>query len=213
MRATHRGLIGTLALAALSGGASVVAAQAPNSGTVLHVSPYVGYMVFGDYLKGPVGTSLTNAPGPIYGTQVGLSLAPNISLVGNVGYTASDIQIGVPILGGVSVGHSSMLIYDADLEYNLGAAKAGSMPFSPFVQGGVGAIHYNIDESIITTKATNFAGNIGAGADVTVSKGVALRLLAKDYIGQFNFKDATGLNISGQTANNFAFSAGLRFDF
>lgn len=213
MRALHRGLTGALSLVTLFSAAPTLAAQAPNSGTVLHVSPYVGYMVFGDYLKGPVGTTLTNAPGAIYGTQVGLSLAPNVSLVGNIGYTSSDIQIGVPFLGGVSVGHSSMLIYDADLEYNLGSAKAGSMPFSPFVQGGAGAIHYNIDESIVSTKATNFAANVGAGADVTVSKGVALRLLAKDYIGQFNFKDATGLNISGQTANNFAFSAGLRFDF
>ncbi|HVX41252.1 MAG TPA: outer membrane beta-barrel protein [Gemmatimonadaceae bacterium] len=213
MRASHRVLTGILSLAALFGGASTIAAQAPNSGTVLHVSPYVGYMVFGDYIKGPIGTSLTNAPGPIYGTQVGLSLAPNLSLVGNIGYTASDMQIGVPFLGGISVGHSSMLLYDADLEYNLGSSKAGGLPFSPFVQGGAGAVHYTIDESILTTHATNFAANVGAGADVTVSKGIALRLLAKDYIGQFNFKDATGLNLSGQTANNFAFSAGLRFDF
>ncbi len=213
MRVIHRGLIGVLSLAALVGGAPVLAAQAPNTGTVLHVSPYVGYMVFGDYIKGPVGTSLTNAPGAIYGTQVGLSLAPNVSLVGNIGYTASDIQVGVPFLGGVSVGHSSMLIYDADLEYGVGASKAGSMPFSPFVQAGVGAIHYNINESILNTQATNLAGNVGVGADLTVSRGIALRVLAKDYIGKFNFQDATGLNLSGQTANNFAFSAGLRFDF
>ena len=69
-------------------------AQAPGSGTVLHVSPYVGYMVFGDYLSGPLGTTLSNAPGMMYGTQVNLSLAPQLSLVGNLGYTASDIKVG-----------------------------------------------------------------------------------------------------------------------
>jgi hypothetical protein len=188
-------------------------AQAPGSGTVLHISPYAGFMVFGDYLKGPLGTSVSNAPAPIYGTQVGLSLAPNLSLIGNIGYTQSDIKVGVPILGGLSVGHSAMLIYDGGLEYNLGTLKTGAMPFSPFVQAGVGAIRYNIDESILHTEATNLTGNLGIGADLSVGKGMALRLLAKDYIGKFNFKDATGFDISGETAHNFAFSAGLRLDF
>ena len=193
--------------------AAPLAAQAPGSGTVLHVSPYVGYMIFGDYLKGPVGTTLSNAPGPVYGAQVGLSLAPNLSLVGNLGYSATDIKIGVPFLGGVSVGHSSLLLYDADLEYNLGAAKGGAASFSPFVQAGAGAMRYKVDESILSTNATNFAGNVGLGADFTVGRGMALRVLAKDYIGKFNFKDATGLGINGETAHNLAFTAGLRFDF
>lgn len=190
-----------------------VLAQAPGSGTVLHVSPYAGVMVFGDYLKGPLGTSVSNAPAPIYGAQLGLSLAPNLSLIGNIGYTQSDIKVGIPILGGLSVGHSAMLIYDGGLEYNLGSSKAGAMPLSPFVQAGVGAIRYNIDESILHTEATNLAGNVGVGADLTVSRGMSLRLLAKDYIGKFNFKDATGFDISGQTSHNWALSAGLRFDF
>jgi hypothetical protein len=193
--------------------AAPVFAQAPESGTVLHVSPYAGYMVFGNYLSGPLGTSVSNAPGMLYGTQVNLSLAPQLSLVGNLGYTASDIKVGIPILGGVSVGHSSMLIYDAGLEYNLGAATEKTLPIAPFFQAGVGAIRYNIDESFITTQATNFAGNVGVGADYTLSRGIALRFLAKDYIGKFNFHDATGLGISGNTAHNWALSAGLRFDF
>ncbi|MDB4875844.1 MAG: hypothetical protein JWM41_2290 [Gemmatimonadetes bacterium] len=188
-------------------------AQAPGSGTVLHVSPYLGYMVFGNYLNGPLGTSLSNAPGALYGTQVGLSLAPNLSLIGNLGYSASDMKIGIPFLGGVSVGHSSMLIYDAGLEYNLGSAKAGRTALSPFVQAGVGAMRYDINASVLTTTATNLAGNVGVGADFTIAKGMALRVLAKDYIGKFNFQDATGLGINGATAHNWALTAGMRFDF
>jgi hypothetical protein len=99
----HRLLIGATAIVGALSVATPVVAQAPGSGTVLHVSPYVGVMVFGDYLRGPLGTSVSNAPAPIYGTQVGLSLAPNLSLVGNIGYTQSDIRVGVPILGGLSV--------------------------------------------------------------------------------------------------------------
>jgi hypothetical protein len=37
--------------------------------------------------------------------------------------------------------------------------------------------------------------------------------MAKDYIGQFNFQDATGFGLTGQTANNFALTGGLKFDF
>ncbi|HEY9225978.1 MAG TPA: outer membrane beta-barrel protein [Gemmatimonadaceae bacterium] len=211
MRRLHRILIAAASVIAIG---TPAVAQAPLSGKVLHISPYAGVMMFGDYLDGPLGTRLTNAPGALYGAQVGLSLAPELSLIGNVGYTASDMEVGVPILGGVSVGHGSMLIYDAGLEYNLGSLLHEGMPMSPFVQAGVGAIRYDIDAaSVLSTKATNFAANIGAGADVTLGNGFALRLLARDFIGKFNFKDATGLGISGNTSHNWAFSAGMRFDF
>ena len=213
MRSLHRLFIASASVATSLATAMPAVAQAPGSGTVLHVSPYVGYMVFGDYLKGPIGTTLSNAPGLLYGAQVGLSLSPNLSLIGNVGYSASDIKVGIPFLGGVSVGNSSMLIYDAGLEYNFGSSKAGSMPLSPFIQAGAGAMRYNINESILNTQATNFAGNVGVGADLTLGRGLALRVLAKDYIGKFNFQDATGLGINGDVAHNFALSAGLRFDF
>lgn len=193
---------------------ATASAQAANSGTVLHVSPYAGVMVFGNYLSGPLGTTLTNKPGMLYGTQVGLSLSPELSLVGNIGYTSSNIDVGLPIIGGVSVGTSSTLIYDADLEYAIGSMKSGNTAFTPFVQAGVGAMRYDIKAvSVLTTQATNFAGNVGVGADFAVSKGMALRLLAKDYIGKFNFQDATGLGVDGSTAHNFGLTAGLRFDF
>lgn len=209
MRTFIRSLLATLVVAP-----SVLSAQAPNSGTVLHVTPYAGVMLFGNYLNGPLGATLTNKPGMLYGTQVGLSLSPELSLVGNLGYTSSSIDVGLPIVGGVSVGHSSTLIYDADLEYQLGAIRNGTSTITPFVQGGVGAMRYDIDAaSVLTTNATNFAGNVGLGADVTVGRGVAVRFLARDYIGKFNFKDAVGVGVDGSTAHNFGLTAGLRFDF
>jgi hypothetical protein len=189
-------------------------AQEAYSGKVLSIAPYAGVMVFGNYLSGPFGTSLTNKPGMLYGTQVGLKLAPQLSLVGNLGYTSSDIDVGLPIIGGVSVGHSSTLLYDADLQYSLGSMRSGGTSFTPFVQGGVGAMRYDINAvSVLATQATNFAGNVGVGADVALGPGMALRLLAKDYIGRFDFRDATGIGIDGSTAHNFGLTAGLRFDF
>jgi hypothetical protein len=205
--------IRSLVVAASVVAAGTLGAQAPESGNTFKVTPYAGYMFFGDYLKGPLGTSITNAPGLMYGTQINMPIAPNLSLVGNLGYTSSDIQIGVPFFGGISAGHSTMYMYDAGLEYDFRPSKSGSVPFTPFITGGVGAMHYNIDEDFATTQATNLAGNVGLGADFVVGRGVALRLMAKDYIGQFNFQDATGLGLTGQTANNFALTAGLKFDF
>jgi hypothetical protein len=210
MRAFIRTSLAALVAAPLA----AAAAQAPNTGSVLHVSPYAGVMVFGNYLDGPFSTTLTNKPGMLYGTQVGLSLSPQLSLIGNIGYTSSDIDVGLPIVGGISVGNSSTLIYDAGLEYGLGSMRSGTTALTPFVQAGVGAMRYDIEAaSILTTTTTNFAGNIGIGADVAMGKGMALRLLAKDYIGKFDFKDAIGIDVDGSTAHNFGFTAGLRFDF
>lgn len=180
------------------------------SGKVLQLTPYAGYMRFGDYLEGPLGTSLSNASAPVYGGQLGLKLAPAVSLVGNLAYSRADVQVGVPFLGGISVGHSTMLIYDGGLQFDVPTA---GLPVAPFVQAGVGAIRYDIDQSFLHTEATNLAGNVGVGADLPLGRSAGLRLMAKDYIGKFDFKEASSFDLQGQTAHNWAFTAGLRLDF
>ena len=150
----------------------------------------------------------------MYGTQVDLSLAPKLSLVGNIGYTTSDIKVGIPILGGVSVGHSSMLIYDAGLEYNFGCDDGARDADRAIHSGGrrrdslrhrrVGDQHTG--DEFRRQRRRRRRLHARAAASRCGSS-------AKDYIGKFNFQDATGLGISGNTAHNFALSAGLRFDF
>jgi len=198
------------------GVASIASAQAPApmlAGTAFELTPYAGYMIFGDYLKGPLGTSISNAPGTLYGVQLGMKLYPNVSLIGNIGYTSSDVTVGVPFLGGYSIAHSSTLLYDGGLQLDLPMTTASGFRLKPFAQIGAGAMRYNVDASILQTNATNFAANVGAGADVALGRTMGLRLMAKDYIGKFNFQDATHLDVQGQTANNWALSAGLRFNF
>jgi hypothetical protein len=183
------------------------------TGKAFDLTPYAGYMVFGDYIKGPLGTSLSNAPAPVFGAQLGMRLAPNVSLVGNVATTSSDIKAGIPIIGGFSVAHSNLLLYDAGLQLDIPVTTMGGTSLSPFVQAGAGAIRYDITQSLLSAKATNFAANVGLGADVALGNGLGVRVMAKDYIGKFDFKDATFLDFSGQTAHSFAFSAGLRLSF
>ncbi|MES2176232.1 MAG: outer membrane beta-barrel protein [Gemmatimonadota bacterium] len=186
---------------------------AATTSTLFEITPYAGYMVFGDFLSGPLGTSLKNAPAPVFGAQLGMKIAPNLSMIGNLAASTSDIRIGVPFIGGIDVAHSSMVLYDAGLQLDIPMTNAYGYTFAPFVQGGVGAMHYDITQSLVSTSATNLAGNIGVGADVAIGRGVGLRLMAKDYIGKFNFQDATSFDFNGETTHNYTLSAGLRFSF
>ena len=205
--------LGVAAIVATTSAASAQSRAPIASGTAFELTPYAGYMIFGDYLKGPLGTSVSNAPGAIYGAQLGMKIYPNVSLIGNVGYSGSDVQAGIPILGGYSIAHSSTLLYDGGLQLDLPLTTASGLALKPFVQVGAGAMRYNISESLVSTTATNFAANFGAGADLALGQSMGLRLMAKDYVGKFDFHDATQLDVQGQTAHNWALSAGLRFNF
>jgi hypothetical protein len=187
--------------------------SAPQKPTIFEATPYAGVMIFGDYLSGPLGTSVTNAPATIIGAQLGMKITPNVSIIGNVATASSDIQAGIPFLGGVSLAQSTVQMFDAGLQLELPITSMTGFTFSPILQAGAGAMRYAITESFITTNSTNFAANVGAGADISVGRGVGLRLMAKDYIGNFDLQQATYIDASTNTTNSFAFSAGLRFSF
>lgn len=209
-----RGISRVAALALALAPLAVVGAQSVGSGNEFEVSPYVGYMVFGNYLEGPLGTSVSSSTAPVYGAQLGMRLTPNVVLLGNVASSSGDLKVGIPFIGGTSVGTNSLLMYDADLQLDLPRAGDKDLSFSPFLQAGIGQMRYDIQAlSILQTQATNTAYNVGGGADIALGKGFGVRLMVKDYIGKFNFQDATSLDIQGRTAHNFALSAGLRIDF
>jgi hypothetical protein len=182
--------------------------------TAFEATPYVGYMFFGDYLSGPLGTSVTNAPAPVVGAQLGMKISPNLSIVGNLATASSDIQAGIPLLGGVSLAHSRVAMFDADLQLAMPLTTMAGTELTPFLQAGAGAMRYDITQSFVSTSSTNFAANIGAGADIAVGRGVGLRVMARDYIGRFDVQQATTvLDVASNTTQSFAFSAGVRFSF
>jgi opacity protein-like surface antigen len=189
------------------------ASSAPASGLAFEAMPYVGYMVFGNYMTGPLGSSVSNAPAPLIGAELGMKITPNLSLVGNLATTSSDIQAGIPLLGGVSIARSRLVMYDAGLQLALPLTTAMGTQMTPFLQAGAGAMRYDITQSFVSTTATNFAANVGAGVDFAVGRGVGVRVVAKDYIGKFDAQQATYLDIGTSTTNNFAFNAGVRFSF
>jgi hypothetical protein len=205
-----------LATAAVSLMPHVAAAQMRTQtprATIFDVTPYAGYLISGDILSGPLGTSVGPSPALLVGTQVGMRIAPNVSIIGNLATGSSDVKAGIPILGGISVAQSRVVLYDADLQLDLPMATATGASFSPFVQAGVGGMRYDLTESFLTTSSTNLAGNVGLGADVSVGSGVGVRLMAKDYIGRFDAQQATTFDVNTNTTQNYALSVGVRFSF
>ena len=178
---------------------------------VFDVTPYAGYMMFGKLFEGPIGTSISAGGGPVYGAQASLFMTKNVALYGNVGYSSSDLKVGLPILGGFDVGSSKALMYDGGVELKV-PMQAASM-VTPFVQGGVGAIRYEVDASFLNATATNVAYNFGGGVDVRLSPNFGMRLMAKDYLGKFDFKEATSFDLNGKTTHNVALSLGVNFGF
>jgi opacity protein-like surface antigen len=179
--------------------------------TVFDVTPYAGYMMFGKLFEGPIGTSISAGSGPVYGAQMSLTMAKNVAVYGNVGYSSSDLKIGLPIIGGLDVGSSKALLYDGGLELKV-PMQAASM-VTPFVQGGVGAIRYEVSSGFLNTKATNVAYNFGGGVDVRLTPNMGVRLMAKDYLGKFDFKEATSFDLNGKTTNNVALTLGVNLGF
>jgi Outer membrane protein beta-barrel domain len=193
--------------------APLAAQQEEARSPFIALSPYAGYMMFGDFLEGPLGASLSNANGPIYGAQLGVHFTDNIALVGNVARASADLEVGVPFLGGLSVGESSAWLYDAGLQLSAPLGGLSSLPITPFLQVGAGAIRHDIENGALKTNATNFAVNAGVGADIELGRAVGLRLMAKDYIGEFDFEEASQLNVEGKRTHNWALSAGLKLGF
>lgn len=176
-------------------------------------TPYAGYMTFGDLVNGPLNTSLKSAAAPVYGVQANLPLSPSFSIVGNVAYTQPDLSVGIPIIGDISFGKSDVWLYDAGLQLSAPGYGQGDRGIFPFVQLGGGAMHYNVQVSGTSRNATNAAFNAGIGADIPLAQNFGLRLVAKDYIGKFDFNQATSLNVDAKTSNNFALTAGLKLAF
>jgi hypothetical protein len=196
----HVGVLAALAFA------TPAAAQAPR----FQVTPYAGYLKSGAIVSGPLGTAVRNAGAPVYGGELALGLTRHLAFVGNVAYSTPDLELGAPVIGGLQVGRSSVLLYDAALRLNL---PLPSSTISPFVQAGAGEMRQTIEVGPLATRSTSFSYNFGGGVDVQVAPRVGLQLMAKDYIGKFDAREATAIDVDTRTTHNWAVSAGARLTF
>jgi len=176
------------------------------------ISPYAGYMMFGDIVDGPLGTTLSSSSGSVFGVQGNLPLGSTLSVVGNVAYSEPQLKFGVPILGGINFGKSQVWIYDAGLQFSAPSLR-GQRSITPFAQVGAGGMRYDVTVAGINRKASNLAFNAGLGADIPLADNLGLRLFAKDYIGKFDVNEAAGIDYEAKTSHNIALTAGLKLQF
>lgn len=206
-------LVRLLAVTSIAVLPATAAAQQRAVPTVARITPYVGYLTFGDLATGPIGTRIANQSTALYGVQAGLDLTPFISLVGNLGYADSNIEVGLPIVGGYSIADSKVLLYDGGLQIRLGDILPLGGAVIPFLEAGAGAIRYEVRAGSLSTTSTNVAGNVGGGVDLQLGRNLGVRLMAKDYIGRFDLRDVTGFDFEGRLTHNIAYSLGLNFGF
>ena len=208
-------LVGAVSLTAQSAdaqrrsrGRMPVAQQIPGPS----IAPYAGYMMFGDIVDGPLGTSLTNSSGSVFGVQANLPLGSTLSIVGNAAYSEPDLRFGVPILGGINFGKTEVWMYDAGFQFSA-TSRPGQRTIMPFVQVGAGGMSYEVKVAGLSRKANNIAFNAGLGADLPIAENIGLRVFAKDYIGKFDVNEAAGVDYEAKTSHNLAFTAGLKLSF
>jgi hypothetical protein len=187
---------------------SVGSAQAGVGATL---TPYAGYLVTGKWFDGPLGTSVTTSNSPMLGVQGAVPLTRGISLTANVAYASGDLRVGLPVIGGVNVGTAKTWLYDAGIE--LGGLAGRPAGIAPFVAAGIGGMTNDIKNTVFSTRASNMAYTGAIGVDVGLSKGFALRVQAKDYMGRFDSEEAVGYQVNNKLTHNWALSAGVRLGF
>ena len=198
--------VSSLALTALVLTAVPVAAQ---SGPSARLTPYVGFLAAGSIAQGPFGFEVGNAGAPVYGLQLGVNLTRNLALVGNVGYADSELEAGLPIIGGYSFADSKVLMYDGGLQLRFPAVTGSGTGIVPFVEGGLGAIRNELTVGPVRTTSTNVAVIAGGGVDLQLTNSLGLRVMAKDHMSRFDYGEAIGIPNEGRKAHNWVLGLGL----
>jgi opacity protein-like surface antigen len=135
----------------------------------LFAGPYAGYMHFGEYNQFQDGSKLSYENGLFFGGQLGWSFNPNITVLGNLGYSKSKQVLKEEGNGTgndlrsptTSACSCTTRTCSSRLPIDLGS---GSSSFAPFVQGGIGQAKYTADYNDLGSKGTtNTTFNVGRG--------------------------------------------------
>jgi hypothetical protein len=175
----------------------------------LQLVPSVGYFTFGTYFTGPAGIRFSNQDGLAYGAQLAVTLWRNLALAGSVLRGSSDWSFeSVPVVGRISIGGASLLLYDAGLRFSY--PLSDSSPIAAMGQVTAGAIRYSVDHPLLSGAATNFAVSVGAGLAGRLKSRISLQLVVKDYIASFRSVDeAAALGVEGQRAHTVGVLIGI----
>jgi hypothetical protein len=186
-----------------------------------YLSPYAGYVWYGDLFENPDGGEYTLDNGAQFGVQAGVSFSPNFSLIGNFGYNKSNFELEHPDFeGGIRQSSDlAVMLYDLNLQFRLPfiANRMGSW-LAPVGQLGVGGVKYTFDrDDVFSEGDTDVAFNFGLGADFQLMKALGARIMIKDYITSLAWSDIESVtfddDIEENVAHNWALTFGLNFGF
>ena len=197
--------VSSLVVATLVMAAPIAAQDRPAAS----LTPYVGFLASSSIASGPFGTGIGNRGAPLYGAQLGINVHRNIAIVGNFGYSDTELVAGMPLIGGVNVADSKVMMYDGGLQVRFPTVTGRGTGFVPFVEGGVGAIRNEITSGLVNTTSTNVAFVAGGGLDMQLNRDLGIRLMAKDHISRFDFGEAIGFNATGNRSHNWVVGVGL----
>jgi len=191
---------------------SLPRAESPSPG-VLGIAPFAGYLISEPLVEGPLSTSVGGANAPVYGAQLSVPLFASVSLVGTVGYASGDLDVGVPLIGGISVGDSKTWLFDGGLELRPDSWQESGSRFIPVVQLGGGALRRELNVAGIAATSTDFVVSGGIGADIPIGPNVAIRMMAKDHYGKADFGSIGVISARTEGIHTLALSGGLRMSF
>jgi opacity protein-like surface antigen len=212
-----RFLVSAAFVAALAAPLAAQSSVVTGEPSVFTLTPYAGYIAYGDHFETGTGAEFTNDNAAIYGVQLGIDMTPNLALVGNFGYSRTNWEFEFTGPSERHAGDVGVWLYDGNLQLKFPFA-AGAGTFSPFAQVGVGAMKFTADRTDFESDGTtNVAFNAGLGADFNVGA-LGLRLMAKDYISSFKWDEFRNANSTRDlrdagTSHNFAFTLGLKLGF
>jgi len=208
-------IVGALAIAVAAAPVAGQEATFSRKPAVFTLTPYVGYMNFGDYFESSNGVEFSNENGALYGAQAQLDLGRYISILGNFGYSSSKFTFEnyFGANNDLNLNDVGVWLYDGNLQLRLPVPEGAAGGISPFVQAGAGAIRWSSDNDDITSESsTNAAFNFGGGVDWQIGK-LGIRLMAKDYVTSLDWSDFGEVQLEDRKAHNWAFTAGFKIGF
>lgn len=212
-------IVGAALVAAIAAPAAAQESVTGNKVSVFSITPYIGYVAYGDLFTTNNGLQYTQDNSGIYGAEASLDLGRAFSVVGNFGYSKTHFEFERPGAEARASSDVANWVYDGALRFKL-PMTMGMTSFSPYAQVGVGAIRYTFDTNDFTDPGatTNVAYNAALGATWKVM-GVGLRGEVKDYITSLNWTRPSDINDFNDDINekniahNIAISLGLTIGF
>lgn len=174
-------------------------------------TPWAGvYVPATDLVEEEAGVAapVTVSTSLAFGANLGLRLPMGLAIEGQVGYAPAEIEYD---LGpGPQTEDLNILFAAANLQWRFGPPL---VPVKPYLTAGVGMVRWESD-ALASESTTNVAGNLGAGAYISLGPIVSLRVDGRAYVTTFSAQDFDpGTADESKFQSHFVASGGLVLGF